>query len=331
MRLPFNPRRIPRFGLINDESGAWADQIKAQLSEVIRTERPDMVLITGGPFLYFKLGPWLHRRFGLPYVIDLRDPFINPRFGARLIRNALARCLEATWYARAKAILIPTEAMRGTVKVPPDIPVHVIENGFDDRAFVSGSYRAHGSTSEALSLVYAGKFYDNAHPLQLLRALARHAEFGLPPGQLVHVGQMPEAIAQAARAEHLPLVSEGMKPYVETIATIDRQDIGVILSGGHPFEVTTKIYDYIALSKPILGIGVAPGGGAHAVLQRYGNYQLCENETEAIAISLQRLLAERPSHPPLSEAVRRSFGRRHQAKELAALLDRLLLGTSGAT
>lgn len=313
-----------RFG-IQDPSLAWAGRHREAIAAVIAQQRPDAVLITGGPFLYFKLGPWIARQFGLPYVLDYRDPFLNPRHPKRALRDALARLLERGWSRKASALLIPTERMRAVVPEPPSVPVHVVENGFDDAALealllVPPSPTLPEAAPEDWSFVYAGKYYEKASPLPLLRALkaASHPE---AKGRLVHVG-VPNAQFQAqAVQEALPLVSLGPRSYAESLACIREADVGVILSEGHLFEATTKVYDYIALEKPILGVGVGEGSGIHEILKRYGRYRLCPNDPGAVSLALRGLKAL--AQEPLATDHAATFGRRFQAKRLAEILEQV--------
>ena len=47
-------------------------------------------------------------------------------------------------------------------------------------------------------------------------------------------------------------VFHGLKTYEESINIINQCDYGLIFSYGHPFESTTKVFDYIGLRKPFL-------------------------------------------------------------------------------
>lgn len=317
-RLPeVPPSRLPG---LKDPSAAWADHHRAAIASLIERVKPDAVLMTGGPFLYFKLGPWIRRRFGLPVVLDYRDPFLNPRHPARALRDAVARFLESRWNARAAAILIPTERMRELVRAPRSVPVHVVENGFDDAA-LEGLPAASPARASQRTFVYTGKLYEKASPIPLLRALKEVSESGAA-SRLLHLGEPSEDAQAQARDEDLPLVALGQRSYAESLQAIRDAEVAVILSEGHRFEATTKVYDYIALGKPILGVGVSEGSGIHEILERYGRYRLCPNQPEALVRAVRDM--EPIGREPLGNALPLTFGRRFQAKRLAEILEQVI-------
>ncbi|MNT05964.1 Glycosyl transferases group 1 [compost metagenome] len=204
--------------------------------------------------------------------------------------------------------------------------VHVVENGFDDvglRQLSLAAVPPVTATPEAAgrTLVYAGKFRENASPMPLLRAVAELEAQG-EACRVVHVGAPSAEVEEQARAHGYRLEARGLVPYLETLSLLRASDVGIVYSEGHPFEATTKIYDYIAVGKPILGIGVHPEGGIHDILKRYGAYRICPNEPEAIASALRDLLhlpaTPEPIEPPAA------FGRRHQTQCLAEILEQVI-------
>ncbi|MGB9859403.1 MAG: glycosyltransferase [Moorellaceae bacterium] len=310
---------------LRDNSWMWSSAVKRQLSQIIEREKPEVVLITGGPFLYFELAFWIREEFGIPYILDFRDPFINPIYGRRFIRNAIAKRLERRWVSKAAAILIPIEQMRPYVSVPDYIPVYVIENGFDDTALEKIINLPQPDFIEkrknGFYLVYAGKFLNGYRdPLNLLRTLKAYEQYNIPKSELVYVGPSSIEIKRILHKEKYPLIEMGPRDYLDTIRLIKVCDIGVVISTGALFEATTKVYDYIALNKPILAIGAPAGGGIQSILHRYGRYEICENREDDIARAIKVLLDKKSFYPPLTEEKLRQFGRKYQAMKLAEIL-----------
>ncbi len=312
------PRSLPG---IQDPSASWAWRNRKAIAAVITREKPDAVLITGGPFLYFSLGPWIRRKFGLPFVLDFRDPFLNPRHPSRFLRDRVARFLERRWTRSAAAILIPIAPMRGDVQARHPEQIHVVENGFDDHVLTQLPPAGSLPGGPVRTVVYAGKFRENASPLPLLQAL-KELEGQGEAFRFMHLGVPASELQDAARAQGMPVEERGLLPYLEALRLLRASDIGIVYSEGHPFEATTKVYDYIAVGKPILGIGVHPDGGIHEILKRYGAYRICPNEPRAIASALRDLLAASPS--TASGTPSAAFGRRYQTKRLAEILEQII-------
>lgn len=47
------------------------------LARVVEERRPDIAFIPGPPWPAYLHGPWLRKRYGIPYVIDYIDPWVN--------------------------------------------------------------------------------------------------------------------------------------------------------------------------------------------------------------------------------------------------------------
>ncbi len=322
LRIPPKKRHSIKIPL-SDLSLSWRKFIKPQLIEVLKDFRPNVVLITGGPFLYFELGLWIKKQLDIPYILDFRDPFTNPAYPRRILRDAIANFFERRWTSGADAVLIPTDAMRPYVK--SSTTVYVIENGFDD-IFVDGfhiqSMNTYTQLSAPISFVYAGKFIEGRqNPENFLNALQNCTKHNLPNSQFIHVGLPYEFHIQTTTTQCLTIDRQGLKSYEQTLDTIKKSDIGVIFSNNHAFEATTKIYDYIALGKPILAIGVAKNGGIHQILNRYGNYELCDNKEDAIAEGIRMLIRHNRAYTQISGEQIATFGRRYQTGQLAKILN----------
>lgn len=329
-RMPFSSHILQKILPFKDESWAWGNAAKVRLENIIHNNNPDIVLITGDPFLYFELGRWVKQKFGIPYILDFRDIFTYPDVKFSL-RNAVARQLESRWVSEAGAILVPSERMRSLMKAPQSVPIYVIENGFDDVALanvLNSNQTERLSNNGILSFVYAGKFHIGEvtyrSPLNLLRVLKNSERYGLPPARLVHIGSPAEDVSLVTKAEELPLVELGLKDYSVALQTIREGDIGVIISSGWSFEATTKVYDYIALNKPILAVGVQEGWEIHSILQRYGRYQICDNTEAGIAKAIIRLNEQEKNAGSFSRSNLTQFGRRYQVSKLAKVLEFLV-------
>lgn len=85
-------------------------------AHLLKSERFDLVLFSNTQFITFTLGPWWWRWFGIPYVIDLQDPWRTDSYerpgalpppGGR--KYLLARCLaflcEGPTYRRAAGFI----------------------------------------------------------------------------------------------------------------------------------------------------------------------------------------------------------------------------------
>ena len=107
------------FGLGNIGWRAWWSLQRAG-SELLRREHFDLVFFSTTQFLAFALGPVWRRRFRVPYVIDIQDPWRTDYYerpgaprppGGRkyLLARALARLMEEPVYRRAAGFISVSE------------------------------------------------------------------------------------------------------------------------------------------------------------------------------------------------------------------------------
>ena len=91
------------------------------------------------------------------------------------------------------------------------------------------------------------------------------------------------------------VTNHGAKDYQSTIEIINSCDIGLIFTGGKPFESTTKIFDYIGLEKAILIItnGKVRTGNLHNITSNYPKIYWAENNESAIVSVLEQIKGDK--------------------------------------
>ena len=137
-----------------------------------REHQAVLILASGPPHSPLLAGAWAALRLGVPYVVDLRDPWCDgytidhpdQRLELRLMRT-----LES-WVMRRAAAVTPTTATVGALLMERDTnlagKVHVIRNGYDGE-ITPGLIRTGGR----LSILFAGTLYVRRSPYPLLAAL----------------------------------------------------------------------------------------------------------------------------------------------------------------
>ena len=76
--------------LIKDEGLIWKKNVQSYLEQ--SNLQPDFVVITGGPFMQFRLTKWLKKRFNCKVILDYRDPFAdNPGYANSGIKKAIKK------------------------------------------------------------------------------------------------------------------------------------------------------------------------------------------------------------------------------------------------
>jgi glycosyltransferase involved in cell wall biosynthesis len=236
---------------------------------------PDVIVSSGPPHSAHLAARRLARRFGVPFVIDLRDDWAgNPLFASRAPwRDPIDDRIERRTVRRAAGIVVVSESSKELyARRYPSIArrIHVIPNGFDPEDLPAGigEHRPPGP-GEPVRFLHAGSLrYRQRDPGPLLEAFGRsaRADSTLVLHLLGSVSPTNEARARAA----IPAASlslDGFVSHDEALRRMAAADVLVVISsvseaGGG--TLTGKIFECLAVRRPILLIS-PPGPAADLV------------------------------------------------------------------
>ncbi len=315
----------------------WVARGAFMLQRRIELCTPDVVLATGPPIaglIAARVGMQARAplvvgmRARIPLVMELRDLWAeNPAFdaGGRVLSN-----IEHWLLREARRVVACTpEAVSDLRLRHPQLGERIVEipNGFDPE-IRSIAKPGHGSPG-ILTLLHSGTL-TAARPLApLVQALSDRRIAG--SFRLVLHGYLSPTsrseVERATRANNLPIEVLAPSPWREAVARIAKADAGLITqahAGGDETAVASKVYEYLALGKPVLCI--TDGGASEALLRRVGADQLCARleQPETIVAALLRLRdgAIVPPSPPRLEP----YSRRALAGRMAELLEDVARG-----
>jgi glycosyltransferase involved in cell wall biosynthesis len=295
---------------------------------------PDVVLASGPPIV----GP-LAARLGVPsevpLVIELRDLWAaSPAFdaGGRLLGRV------ERWLLRdaRRVVACTPEAVSDLRLRHPYLGKRVVEisNGFDPeiRSIASsaadGEHRQRARSSSIITLLHSGTLTPARPIAPLASALADPRVAG--SFRLVLHGYLSPATraeVELARAGGVSIEVLAPSPWQEAVRRIADADACVITQArgaGDETAIASKIYEYLALGKPVLCL--SDGGASEALLRRLQADDLCArlDAPETILAALLRLRDATPYPPP--PALLEPYSRRALAGQMAALLDELTGG-----
>lgn len=240
-------------------STAWAPRGAREARRRLQERHYDAVLATGPPFAALIAARMAHG--DVPLVAELRDLWAgNPAFdrGGPVLRR-----LESWVVKNAAALVAVTpEAGADLRRRHPGSRIEEIPNGFEPELL-------HRRTpSSGTTIIHSGTLTKDRPLAPLLRVLK-------PPLRLVLHGYVaPEIQAEIARSgadvEFVP--PSGWEDAVERIAAADVALITQSRGAGDETAVAAKVYEYLALGKPVLCL--SDGGATEALLHRLGADQL---------------------------------------------------------
>jgi glycosyltransferase involved in cell wall biosynthesis len=294
--LPLSTLWIPR--------GTTAIQRKLQAGQY------DAVLATGPPFAALVAAA---RAAGdVPFLVELRDLWAtNPSYdrGGPILPR-----LESRVVSQAEAVVAVTPEAEADLKARHrGTRIEEIPNGFEPALIAMRKPPTAGTT-----ILHSGTLTKDRPLAPLLRVLR-------PPLRLVlHGYVVPEIEKEIADSgvdvEVVP--PSGWEDAVRRIADADVALVTQARSAGDGTAVAAKVYEYLALGKPVLCL--SHGGATEALLRRLDADQLAArlDDEASIEAALERIRSgELP--PPVPPEKLTPYERPRLAKRLAELLDGL--------
>ena len=297
----FAPRRALgelRAALLHVPDGrvAWMPEALRGARSLLGAWRPDVVYASAPPVTTLLVARALARRFGVPWVAEFRDLWVdNPYYEF----PAWRRRAEALWERRvvgdAAGLVTVSETWRDALRAKFGKPVALAMNGFVPADFPAG-IPARPSADGPLRILYTGMIYPGYRdPSPLFRAIAmlgaRRDEVLVEfvGGDLGPVARLAAEAGVADRVRLSPPVGHRASLALQAAA-----DVLLHLQWNDPREAGTisgKLFEYIGARRPVLGLGYDRGEVA-ALLGAHGRGVVL-NEPEAIAARLRRWIEEK--------------------------------------
>jgi glycosyltransferase involved in cell wall biosynthesis len=309
----------------------WA--IRASRSPREHWGEPMVVIASGPPHSSLIAGSLVARGIHVPLIIDLRDEWtLNPYYRTRNpVRRLLERRLETWCVRRAAALVFVSEvsATRYRTRYPwAAARIRVIPNGYDPADLHGLSARRARRPGEPIVICHAGSLHARRDPGPFFESLGRllaSRPAGAPRVELLLLGIIGQRQADEARRA-IPASALRIEPFVvhsEAIARAAASDVLLVISNSEeagPAALTGKVFEYLAIGKPILAI--TPPGPAADLIRRSGAGVTADSQDpgaidEAIRTALE--LAERPEFRGATEEFLAPYDRSRQARTWAQL------------
>ena len=297
--------------------------------QLIEAYKPDVIWSTYPIATAHVIASRLHRKTGIPWVADFRDPMAHDGFPSdqRTWQSYLAIEADAIAQAHTSIFTTPGAARMYQQRYPGAAGrMVVLENGYDEESFLTAeSTRSPVAKTptdkvQPLVLLHSGIMYPlERDPTQLFVALGRLKHAGLlVAGELcirfraaVHEDLL-KALAQTCDVqdmiELLPAIT-----YLDALAEMMAVDALLVMQASNcNAQIPAKIYEYLRAGKPILGL-TDPEGDTAVVLQQAGIHSVAhldsadEITTELLAFmaALKEARAELPNPVAVHSASRK--------------------------
>lgn len=316
----------------------WFGAVLAGLKAIHR-EKPAVLWSTYPITSAHLIGATLARWTGLPWVADFRDPMINGDYPSAPLQRRSWHWLEALVMRTATRCVFTTgRAAELYQQRYPEAAGKcvVIENGYDDEAFVGNAPLRMGVNADQLLMLHSGIIYPrDRDPNAFFGAIASLVESGQLERQRLKIRfRAPhhgDEVAALAKNHDLADVVEIAPPisYREAIGEMMGADLLLVFQGAHfNSQIPAKIYEYLRTGRPILGL-VDQLGDTATQLKQFEEVGLADISSQAEISSLFQQWLSRREGPDFLAAQQRNissvqhYSRASHTQKLAALFSAL--------
>jgi hypothetical protein len=316
--------------------------------KLIAEFKPDVIWSTYPIATAHVIASALHRKTGIPWIADFRDPLVQDDFPSDWRTRKINRHIEADAAAQARYCVFTAPGAASICRQRyPDEASHmvVLENGYDEESFSllppapwlsRQPDRAVAAGLHPMLILHSGIVYRSERdPSQLFMALGRLKREGtLGPDELrirfrASVNDdLLQDLANTHGAEDFIELCPAI-PYREALAEMMTADALLVMQAGNcNAQIPAKLYEYLRAGKPILGL-TDPEGDTATVLRAAGLNDMARlDSADEIARLLPALVhqwREGKSMLPHQLAVRQA-SRRVRSEGLVGLLEQINSG-----
>lgn len=297
-------RKYPGWIALPDRWSSWWPGAVLAGMRIIREQKPAVIWSTYPITTAHLIGASLAKRSGLPWIADFRDPMINGDHPSDLLQRKVWQWLEARVMHTATRCVFTTERAAQVYRSRYPAAAGkciVIENGFDEDAFVGNVPQRGGADDDSLLLLHSGIIYPrHRDPSSFFQAVCFLLEQGvLDRSRLCIRFRAPhhavEVIALAQRFGVMDVVDVAPPiPYRQAIAEMMAADLLLVFQGNHfNSQIPAKIYEYLRTGRSILGL-VDKSGDTATTLRQFESVGLAAiDDPQDIAGALSNWLSQR--------------------------------------
>lgn len=260
---------------IPDARCFWIGPSVKFLAKWLRENHVDAIVSTGPPHSMHMIAYGLKQMVNIPWLADFRDPWTQIDFynKLRLTRwaDAKHKRLERKVLETADRVVTVSPTCSEGLKSIYSRNIHVITNGFDPADF--GNLPPFGY--DTFSITHLGSLNADRNPHKLWEVLAQlveQREFFATKLAIRLIGKTDISVLDSLQATGLTRFVEktGYLPHDQALAKASQSAVLLLPLNNTPnvMGITTgKIFEYLALKRPVLAIGPEDGDAASIIMQ----------------------------------------------------------------
>lgn len=248
--------------------------------ELLKSSKYDFIIASGGPFILFRYASKLSQKHSIPWISDYRDGWStnylihDTGIINRFIYKTIYRQLEKKYLKNVLFGITVNKILKNQISsLHSKKDFYIVRNGYEEE-FIPDKYK--GTISEKLTIAYAGTilsyqrldvFMEGLEDfLDVSKAEIKVVFYGLK--ELVCEHLSPELQIKPKYRDMIVLTN--LLSREELYSELIKADLFLLLANDKIDGSCTKIFDYLALQKPIL-----------LTVNDHGTLELIMNETNA--------------------------------------------------
>jgi len=293
----------------NGDSSSWSQRLKDRLTlpwktpdrligwvgtaaklgtKVAKNSEPDLIYSSGPPWSNHLVAEKIVSATGLPWVADFRDPWVGNAFRPNRSGDTWVgrkhRMLEEKVYKVANAVIFNTARARydaiGRIGDSLAKKSVVIPNGFDPEHFEVNNTQPNENLpkrTNPIQMIHAGAFYGKRNIDSMLAVIGDMKQAGKLSAadfQLELIGKIrthEKSLIEQHSIEDIVVLTPPMS-HQECLGRLGSADVLLLVQTEAPLCIPGKLYEYVALKKPILTLAAE---GSTADLVAHDNLGPC--------------------------------------------------------
>lgn len=269
---------------IPDPRRFWIRPSVRLLKSYIHKNPVDLIITTGPPHSMHLIGMKLHKKLGIKWVADFRDPWTNIDFYRDLLltgaANRFHHILERKVLFGADHIITVSPGMTQEFKSMGVKNITTITNGFDHQLSETGS-----KETGKFSILHLGSLPKSRNPVHLWEVLSTLSKQNAEFGSLLEIrliGRIDITVKESLEKFELQkyLVQQEFIPHEETFDLLTKSSVLLLCINNTPNAggiLTNKFFEYLSAQRPILAIGPV-NGDASVILGESGAGKMFDYE-----------------------------------------------------
>lgn len=243
---------------VPDARAGWYRQAVKHASQYLSTNPVDAVITVGPPHSSHLIGMRLSKKFNIPHIPVLIDPWVDIVYYKDFKRNPLVlkldRYFEETVMKRSAAIVFVTENTRNDfIRKYPGIKdkTHVFYWGYNEEDFSN----IHHEITDKEILLHAGNIFDYQNTPNLWKTVKEEINNGRNLF-IKFIGTVSPAVKQSITQNGLAdrTTYSGFIPYHAVVKEMCSASY-LLVCATEPRHVPGKLFEYLRTGKPVLAFG----------------------------------------------------------------------------